>query len=175
MNDPRKTHAGLWPDPKNGPWMIVLTWAPMDGRMECVGVEIRSYVEDGMDMDLEGAQLRGAEVTPMSAETWRQVPIASVIAADRTRTVEWLESTKAGGGPGFEVKDWAGTGRKPRHSASRVAEIYTEAWQRGEHPTKAVAEALGISSSAAAKQVSRARALGALPPTMKGRAKGQES
>lgn len=120
------------------------------------------------DMDLAAAHLRGdALATPMSTSVWREIPISSIIDAERALTAAWVATL-----PGEPGEEWAGRGRRPRHSPSEVARIYTEAWQQGKRPTKAVAEALGISSSAAAKQVSRARALGHLPPTAKGKAQG---
>lgn len=50
----------------------------------------------------------------------------------------------------------------------RVAAIYTDAHTRGQAPTKAVADALGISRAAASMRVSRAREVGLLPPTRRG-------
>jgi hypothetical protein len=49
-----------------------------------------------------------------------------------------------------------------------VAGVYQESWTRGGKPVQAVAEALNITSTAAAKLVARARAAGLLPPTSPG-------
>ena len=53
-----------------------------------------------------------------------------------------------------------------------VAAVYDKAWRRGDNPTRAVAEDLTITRSAAAKQVARARAAGYLPPAQRGKARG---
>jgi hypothetical protein len=63
-----------------------------------------------------------------------------------------------------------GTGRRGRpstHDLNQVAALYREGWGLSNSPTKHVAEALGISRSAAAKQVSRARSAGVLEPAPK--------
>jgi hypothetical protein len=71
-------------------------------------------------------------------------------------------------------------GRPPVRNAdfyAKVAQVYSEAYRRSESPTRAVSQArreLGVilSSSAAAKAVRRARSLGFLGPTEKGKAGG---
>jgi transposase len=50
-----------------------------------------------------------------------------------------------------------------------VAEVYRDALERGEAPTKAIQEKFPASKSAAAKWVAKCRALGLLPPTTRGR------
>jgi hypothetical protein len=52
----------------------------------------------------------------------------------------------------------------------RVAITYSAAHAVGQPPTKAVAEALGITPGAAAQRVRRAREAGYLPPTKSGKA-----
>jgi hypothetical protein len=66
-----------------------------------------------------------------------------------------------------------GHGRRyaPEHW-QRVANVYRAALRRKEPPTRAVAEAFGLSTSAAAKQVATARERGLLPKTSKGKAAG---
>jgi hypothetical protein len=53
-----------------------------------------------------------------------------------------------------------------------VAEVYATAWADGFHPTKAVAEHWSIAKTTAAKWVFRARDLGFLEPTTRGRPGG---
>jgi transposase len=53
-----------------------------------------------------------------------------------------------------------------------VAEVYRDAWARGEPPTRGVADHFTISKSAAAKQVAKAREMGLLPPTSRGKSSG---
>jgi hypothetical protein len=51
----------------------------------------------------------------------------------------------------------------------RAAYVYTLARLVGEHPTKAVADAMGITTAAAAQRVRRARQKGYLPPASRER------
>jgi hypothetical protein len=55
-------------------------------------------------------------------------------------------------------------GRPQAHDPGVVAEIYRTAFAVGLNPTKAVAERLGITPTAAGKQVERARKKGVLEP-----------
>lgn len=164
--------------------MVLLTWDLVSGRYECVGVEVRSYVpqEPGdavsvSDVDLEAGQRRTGEgPRPMTALMLRTLPIGSIIEAGRAQTAEWYQgAAEVSERFTAEAELWRLPGRPARHDPARVAAIYTHAWQTegSRSPTKAVAEALGISHSAAAKQVARARAIGLLPPTQRGRPQGR--
>ncbi len=182
----------LWPDPTGGPWAVLLTWDLLDGRYECVGVEIRSYVPPGpgdvplSDVELEQAQKRtGTGPRPVTAVMLRTLPIGTIVEAERAKTREWYEGMASAAAKiphlaeqfTAEGEEWRRPGRRARHDPTVVARVYTEAWQASGtgSPTKAVAEQLGISHSAAAKQVARARALGLLPPTKKGRPQGNRA
>jgi hypothetical protein len=61
----------------------------------------------------------------------------------------------------------------PDEALAEVAAIYMAAWRARGNPTKAVAESLSLSRSAAAKRVARARQAGLLPATTKGRPAGR--
>jgi hypothetical protein len=63
-------------------------------------------------------------------------------------------------------------GRRPTYGPehyAEVARIYTAAWRNRASPTKAVEAWGSVSYPTAAKWVAKARALGLLPPTTKGR------
>lgn len=152
----------LWPDAKRGPWNLITSWTFVNGRMECVGVELRSYVADpeGVDVDFAAAQKRSKSgPRAVTATTWRQVPIASIMSDEREQTVGWLAANDEQG-----AEQWGGL--------AEVANVYTAAWHAGQPPTKSVAEHFDITSSAAAKRVARARDAGLLPPTRAGLAEG---
>ena len=68
-------------------------------------------------------------------------------------------------------KAWRARPERGPLTREAVADVYKFALSRGEPPTKAVESTFRISASAAAKQVSRARAAGLLPPTTRGRAR----
>ena len=55
----------LWPDESKGPWLLVMRLMVVSGRIECVGVELRSFLQGGVD-------------APEDLERWWDVlPIAS--------------------------------------------------------------------------------------------------
>jgi len=55
-----------------------------------------------------------------------------------------------------------------KHNLELVAEVYSEAVDVNDHPTLSVATTLGVTRTAAAKLVWRARQRGLLSPTRKG-------
>lgn len=68
-----------------------------------------------------------------------------------------------------------GVGRRPEYGPdhwAEVAAVYLAAYERGEHPTKAVREHFHRSASAAAKWVARCREAGLLEPTRPGHPSG---
>lgn len=161
----------LWPHPKNGPWIVDLTWMEIDGRFECVGAAIRSCAVDAGDMDFTG------DLRPVTTTAWRDVPIAGIIDEERQLHHDWLASKAANPVPELrdKIERWSPVSRpgpRPKHNLGEVATVYTTAWRAGTPPTKAVADELNVSRSAAAKLVARARTEGLLPATDKGRAQG---
>jgi transposase len=68
-------------------------------------------------------------------------------------------------------------GRPPLYSEAHFLDVaveYTEAWKAGGHPRQAVADRWRVSPATAAKWVARARQMGLLPPTERGRPRGGE-
>ena len=55
---------------------------------------------------------------------------------------------------------------------ARIVKVYTEAWRQGTYPLKAIEENMGITRAEASKAVTRARLLGWLGKTPKGKAGG---
>lgn len=170
-----------WADPSGGHWMVDMDWAVIDGRAECVGLTLRSFVPAGAD----GVRpvRKSGELRPLRTEVLRAFTM-STIEESRSDIVQplgsdglWPEEV------GLRKTFTAGRARRlvgasgetlpPTEALAEVARIYTAAWQRGDPPTAAVAEALSISRSAAGKRVARARAAGLLPPSPgQGRARG---
>jgi hypothetical protein len=176
--------ALLWPDERTGPWLIVVTWADIEGRIEPVGLDLRSYRER-----------EGDKAWPRVLPTWdqgpsilatttlRELPIATIVAdlrrerrAAHAEFTDWLaaqpewqsDADKAA----VERLRGAGTRRSAAHLAE-VARVYQHAWDTGQAPTRAVAEHFTISQSAAAKRVSRARQAGYLPITTRGKPRAE--
>lgn len=155
-----------------------MDWGIVAGRMEAVGVRLRSARDSG---DPQDDQLRdvlppasseadnplGREPQPVTASVWRALPIAQVIDGLRSEA----ERTRAELFPGHPgLRAWRRRRDRGTGSLEEVAAIYRAAWEAGDRrPTLAVAKALVVEHSTAAKRVQRARAAGLLPPTSRGR------
>ncbi len=167
-----------WSHPELGAWDIGLAFAVVNQRLECIGVDLRS-VPDGASPAGDHASLQ----RPITALLMRAIPWIRIVESERRALL-------SGDGPfdGLEAPDprsrqaaekWHATvgrsGRRPRYGPEHfeeVARVYSDAWQRREAPTKAVAEHWTVSKSTAAKWVARTRDLGLLGPTRRGKAGG---
>lgn len=137
----------LHPDPQTGPWQLTLSWVELAGRPECVAMEIRHVAPaEGMP--------------PLGESVLRGLNVAARIAADRARLVAGERVT--------EVVRPSGMRQETFERLQRVAEIYRAALARGEPPTRAVADELGVAIGTASATVSKARRVGLLPPTSVG-------
>lgn len=175
-----KPFALLWPDPRRGPWLLVLEWAPVHGRMECVGMELRSCRLPGEDWPSE---LPGWDQNPpvLTSRVLRELRLGEVLhdlrQAQADATLDWTSTFNEDTAEDRAVREsvrrlaaaWA---EEPgaTEGQAEVARVYLNAWRAGRPPTKAVQEHFTISYSAAAKRVSRARQAGLLPETRRGRA-----
>jgi hypothetical protein len=163
------------------PWGPFLVRAYIDtttGVPRCVGFDIRSFHmkhEDGITKFSAGPSGGVAELT---ASKLREVPFGRVVSASvwgLSRLMDILGSVlpaehEAGLKERQRLYDQHARRYDYKHF-ERVAKIYTRATEKGWPPTQEVARELGISRSAAAKQVSRCRnELGLLPRTSQGRA-----
>lgn len=76
----------------------------------------------------------------------------------------------------FDAQQGPNVGRRPLGDDHyrQVAEAYSAACEDGLPPTTTVAEQSRVSKTTAAKWVARARDLGYLPPTTRGKAAPQE-
>lgn len=181
MTDKQFSPARLWPDPDTGPWAVTLEWAEIDGRVECVGVTMRSFSPDGT-VDLTDLPTLEDTREVMTAALWRSVPIGSLINEKRRSVAEFWEPGGRMAQHGLaEVHEGEGEGvaamwrpgrpkrRKDPDHFEMVADIYRAAARAGLPPTKTVQERLGpVSHSTAAKWVAKCRKLGLLPETSRG-------
>lgn len=174
----------LWPHPRRGPWWVVLNWAVVGGRIECIGAHVRSYRESGEAWPPELP--RWDEAPPvLTWETWRELPLRSIVrdirqqfARSELDLTRWLAGQPENADPATQQRlaqeaaaaqyELAGPNAHAPSVHEEVARVYQDAWQRGDPPTQAVAKHFTISPSAAAKRVSRARTAGALPKTTRG-------
>lgn len=174
-----------WPT-KAGPYTVTVHFDEIDGRPECVGLEMwgKSTTTGGsVARFAPGGGSVESPVTPLTAEALRSVPLGRLVAEARRRQAGLADRLSrlggAAGASGERSKEvWAprATRRRPIYDAAHwreVARIYNEAWQAGDDPTSAVARHYYVSKSAAAKWVAKARnQMGLIPKTEKGRSRG---
>ena len=195
MPEPVSTAAALWPDPDSGPWRLYLDWRVIDGRQEVVGITLSSVRDDEVGwrnppewaaveptpIPLKPAVLRriagadageGRTFRELVAETRRSLadeflPWWAALEPDRLK--ELTDRVLV-----LKAKEQTRRGRKPLdpEKLMEAAGVYEAALLRGEHPTQAVADHFVMSRDTAAAWVSKARRLGFLGPTTRGRAGG---
>ncbi|PKQ22323.1 MAG: hypothetical protein CVT65_13975 [Actinobacteria bacterium HGW-Actinobacteria-5] len=175
----------LWPDPEKGPWWIKVWWRTQHGVPTPVGLSMKSWVDEsetrysGWHNNLPGPR-EDVALPALSGKMLRSLPLGRFLdetlarydallhlpsyAQDRTWYAETQPERDA-----IEAGKRSGTRDLGDDHYRLVARIYSEAVERRQPPTKAVAEALTIAKSSAAKQVARARERGFLPPTTRGR------
>lgn len=169
----------LWPDRQRGPWLLVFWYVELDGRVECVGFEMRSIVKDTeRDQEVvapEGprrltastldrvafdglqheARESGGRYTPRGL-----VKILESLGADPEKTLEWWQSLDR------KPTTAPGPGRPRTYGPDHfleVATVYSAADRHGRPATKAVQEHFAekwgedVKRGQAAKWVHRAR------------------
>jgi hypothetical protein len=192
--DPDGRIAQVWAQETRTPdgTRVVLRFAWVDGRAECVAMEVGADLGDPDAPDpqpLTATNLRSiqlGELREQAARAYRETVIAASEAAgflntdtptpaderalatlrERGRAERSVASAKPlRGRTGRPVE------RGPEHLA-QVAKVYRDAFRAGERPTKVVAETWKVSRTTAAKWVARAREAGLLGPTTQRRAGG---
>lgn len=161
----------LWPDKETGPWVLVFHWQVLNGRAECIGMDmVSSLPDEEIDRRFGGRSVVSLPAigTPLRTSTLRSMNLAEILAEERVRANEFWDNRF--GDPSMGVPYVAPREMRPAtiRRLQRVAEVYREAWREGRPPTKEVAKQLGVTVAAASGLVSRARAAGFLPPTSPG-------
>lgn len=169
-----------WPSP-DGDLEVTLHFARVDGRVECIGVDVRTFRWKGEPHPAR--RLPRTEPRPITTTDLRGLRLAEIIEVERAKLARFLFADS--GDEDWDATPWAAgvveawepkaRGRPriygPEHFAE-VARVYREADARSRTPTRAVARHFGVSQAAAAKWVARCRELGLLPPTTRGKARG---
>lgn len=188
---------GFWPDPDVGPWYVRLYFGEVEGRAQCVGLELRSFRwsshrSDTTEGEVSGSLLalpRQMQTTPLTTSVLRRFKVAEVVAETKQSQAAfrewWAEREPARAAEIREAAQWwgeepKGKGGRPSYGPDfyrKVAEVYAEAWRGGDNPTKAVAqdprlEHTPVSKSTAANWVSKARQMGFLGKTTRGKGGG---
>jgi hypothetical protein len=168
----------LWPDREAGPWALTLHWADIDGLTECVGIDVRGFIEqrDRTGRRVTGRRTaHGGKAQPITARAFREVNVGAVVRDERQATWEATsEAHETGEGVagafiqalGLDPETVRHPSDKRRAWSSRdlkaVAAVYLEALNRKQPPRKAVSETFGVSGSMASKLLRQARDAGLL-------------
>jgi hypothetical protein len=155
---------------------IEARFAMVDGRLECVGLEIGPAVDPDETFRVDA---KGSELRPLTAAEMR-FPLRRVVDTARGAAIMVREGTDDFAADMRELAADADAlaaakqepskrpGRPPQYDRDhyrRVAEIYRDhEASGGRTPTKAVQEKFKVTKSTAAKWVARARQLGELKP-----------
>ena len=169
---------------------VVLCFAVVDGRAECVRIELGKGFLSGEDPGKFGARFAPGRMHPLTTATLRDIPLHAEIKKARAGWVKHLQSfQKARGGlvtPKMRrearirlpVARDAARRDRPRPTPldkahfEKVALVYSDAYARGEPPDQAVAACFQVSHSTAGRWVGRARnEFHLLPKTSQGKAK----
>ena len=118
-------------------------WLPYDLTLE---VELL----DGRYAVTELRACRKAGGDPVTTDGLRAIPLARILMAAFEGAVLAWKRSPGGDAIGAPIGPW-------HDEQTRVAAIYLLAYACGQAPTKAVAQALGIPQSTAAKKVMKAR------------------
>lgn len=149
---------------------VVVRFALVDGRIECVRLEVGARFDAPDEPDPR----------PLTTADLRAVDLGRLVARAKTQRAKALERIARERSLPKETREAARHALLPARASRiaydprEVAAIYQTAWDRGERsPTKAVAEHFSISTSAAGKRVWKARhEFGLLPKTRRGKARG---
>jgi hypothetical protein len=176
----RRSFLG-YPDRERGPFMVAAHWIEQDGRTIPVGVEVWKGVHplpaQGEVGELGSGTLQGLEATDL-----RQIPLATILSelwdmqkAASEAAHALVEETRPGWGDWLEPQNYKGRYRRVSpddlETFRQVAAVYQEEMRSPgrKRPTDSVAQHFGVSHSAAAKWVKRARELGLMPGTSPGK------
>lgn len=166
-----------WTDSAGNDWLYEFDWRVIRGRAVPIGVHLWSKKKSGGEAEGE---------TPLTATTVREFPTGGTLALDRKINARLQKAfAKALSDPRYArerrrriaaAEQWeesqAGKPGPKKYGAAHfreVAEVYLDALIGGK-PTLAVAERFVVSKSTAAKWVARARQIGLLDPTQRGKA-----
>lgn len=181
----RGSHGRPYPHPIEGPWHVTLHFGEVDGVTECVGLDVRSFVDE---RDESGKLIarrpwsKKAKVQPVTASLVHSMNVGQLVRHELRTLRDLTKWAKASGRIPHDFDE--SVFERPDHrrrwtskDLAAVAAVYVDALDRKLPPRKAVAEAFGISGSMASKLIRRARDAGLLGETTQGKpggAKGRD-
>lgn len=167
-------------------YTVTVEFEHLAGRVECAALKVDS--DNAVRYPVTGTVLRQLRVeesvlkalavlrnNAMADVISRDVPLLNAADLDPAAVEHIAKGRRAQADHAMivlEATEVVGEGHGRRYGPDhlkRVAEVYVEAVERHERPTRAVAQAFALTASAAGNHVARARAAGLLAPTEPGR------
>jgi hypothetical protein len=160
---------------------VQLRFAEVEGRIVCVGLEIGPPLRKAGKREFlqlaDDEQMADRELDALTAAEIR-LPLGSLVddaLAAGVRMLDglgtWASPETAAAGkrslPSYEqtIDEKKKPGRPPLYAQEHFEEVARVYRAGGRAPTKAVSERFSVQKATAAKWVSRARAMGLIPPT----------
>jgi hypothetical protein len=156
----RETRPIRWQG-KDGSYIVTLRFAPIEGRMECVGVDVEAVPGGAVTAVALHSIPLGKLIAKRQSEAGNAIASPATIAVTTSIPQPTVLTTRRGGRPPKYDRAWW----------EKVARVYVEAYARNRTPTRAVASRFRVSESAAAKWVAKCRDIGLLPKTTRGKAR----
>lgn len=172
-----------WPVEDSGPYRLRVTVDLIDGRPEVVGLELwgadpakyamrTPWRAPSSETAITSVDVRNLRVGELRSRALAEYAHHSDLIGNAPAASDALRKSVKASQAAIDAAP-VRVGRRPiygRAHFAQVAGVYTDAMRRGKAPTSAVASWGTVDKSTAAKWVARARALGLLPATTKGRA-----
>jgi hypothetical protein len=167
-----------WPDEADGPWAVSLSWREDGGSVVCTGLSLELLPEQTPQ--------------PLTATLMRALPVAHIISAaleerfdeaggrfaeayDSGEDIDvdprWVDSARASAKPWRDHRSGRPVELGESHYGE-VAQIYSSALAAGRSPLIAIERHWTVSRPTASRWIAAARSAGLLPPTSRGRARG---
>ncbi len=169
-----------WPDEQAGPYRVKVGWRLLGERWECIELTVR-IAEEGEPRPLHTVDLRGLRLPQIVSKA--AVVLHEELAARReqlrasqrpTSRSEFRKMTleRRRADEALRAAEPRKPGRPPVSDGElvQVARVYAKAYIEHRPPRQAVAEAFGLSPSAAAKRIARCREAGLMGPAEPGKA-----
>jgi hypothetical protein len=176
----RTTELG-WPNEQAGPYLLTVGWRRMGERWECVSLTV-TLAKEAQLRALQTLDLRGLRLPAITARAAVKLRRELAAEAKQLRVTQERPSTRSEYRTMLLQRrraDEALRAAEPRKAGrpalsdselQRVSRIYAAAYWDHRPPTRAVAEALGLGYSAAAKRVAQCRLAGFLGEAERGKA-----
>jgi hypothetical protein len=180
-----------WPDDDTGPWKVKLDWRESAGEVYCAGLAIQP-LGDAPSQPITASLMRAIPVGQLVArarrQRWELEGGALLEAVNRGVEMRYVSddgepeedfylSDSARSELEGAVLPWAERRRgRPKHLDGahfrEVARTYSAALASGQPPLRAIQSRWTVSKPTASRWVASAREAGLLPPTERGRARG---